>query len=264
MDNVLKIQVPNGHGHSDHEDSLTIKVIIDVEDLCLNNKPHPEHDPGEVIYYRVKIDKQYREFREHHLTGTQLLASIGLTPQTHKLFEIGQHGQRAIGPDELADFRKSGIERFKSVAKEAQDGNVTATEDSVAVTLRKQFELSDEDRLFLNQQGLPWEALLVGGAGWLLIHDFPLPAGYSESTTTMALLIPASYPSAEIDMMYFYPDVVRLDNRAINALSQQALDGKIYQRWSRHRPMGMWRPGIDNLETHFLAVLEWINKELTR
>ena len=161
MDKHFNIQVPGGHGSHENGSEITIKVIVDLEDMCLHGKPHPEHVPGEVIYYRFKVDKQHFERKEHHLTGSQLLALVGHTPQTHKLFEIG-HSQRVVGPDEVVDFRKPGIERFKSVAKEARDGNVAVALPSV--TTRRQFDLPLEDSLFLDKMGLPWEALLISGS----------------------------------------------------------------------------------------------------
>ena len=253
------------HGHPDHEGNITIKVVIDLEEHCLNGTPHPTPKAGEVVYYRFKMDKPHFEQKDPHITGSQLLALVGLSPQTHKVFELG-HGQRVIGPDETVDLRKLGVERFKSVPKEARDGQVAVAlvETEVEPALRQQFDLALEDQAFLDKQGLPWETLLLGSAGWLLIHNFPVPAGYTVATTTLALALPGSYPTAEIDMMYFAPGLVRRDGRGINALSPQPLDGKNYQRWSRHRPPGIWRPGIDNIETHVLAVGEWITEELSR
>jgi hypothetical protein len=77
-------------------------------------------------------------------------------------------------------------------------------------------------------------------------------------------MIPPSYPSTEFDMMYFCPALHRKDGQSIGALSQQSLDGKTFQRWSRHRNAGEWRSGIDNLETHVLSVQAWLIDELKK
>jgi Prokaryotic E2 family E len=44
------------------------------------------------------------------------------------------------------------------------------------MTLRRQFDLPEEDTKFLNDYGLPWETI-VDGSQWVLIHDFPAPPG---------------------------------------------------------------------------------------
>jgi hypothetical protein len=63
-------------------------------------------------------------------------------------------------------------------------------------------------------------------------------------------------------MVYFSPPLKRLDNQPIGALTNQPLEGKIFQRWSRHRtPLNPWRPGLDNLETHLLLVDYWMKRE---
>jgi hypothetical protein len=63
-------------------------------------------------------------------------------------------------------------------------------------------------------------------------------------------------------MFYLLPAVARPDGAAIPATSAQAIDGKTYQRWSRHRPSDQpWRPGIDNLETHFDLTRDAFDRE---
>jgi hypothetical protein len=65
-------------------------------------------------------------------------------------------------------------------------------------------------------------------------------------------------------MMYFYPELNRKDGQPIGRLNPQGLDGKNFQRWSRHRAAGMWRSGVDNLETHVLSVQSWLIDELQK
>ena len=46
---------------------------------------------------------------------------------------------------------------------------------------------------------------------------------------------------------------------------QQALDGKTFQRWSRHRPGDEpWRPGVDNLETHLVLTRDAFDDEFIK
>lgn len=131
--------------------------------------------------------------------------------------------------------------------------------------MRRQFLLPERDHEFLDARGLTWETVKDASAQWLLIHDFPVLAGYNCEKVIAALMITPGYPDAQIDMVYFYPPLVRTDGRAINTPADQPLNGKIYQRWSRHRTgQNPWRPGEDDVSTHLLLVEGWLEKELTR
>lgn len=131
--------------------------------------------------------------------------------------------------------------------------------------MRRQFLLPQQDREFIDARGFDWETVADIYGQWLLVHDFPVPPGYNAEKVIAALMIAPGYPDAQIDMVYFYPPLARADGRAINALAQQQLDGKIFQRWSRHRTaQNPWRPGEDNISTHLALVEGWLEKELTR
>ena len=131
--------------------------------------------------------------------------------------------------------------------------------------LRRQFALAPEDQAALDAYGLPWEAIM-DGSPWILIHDFPTPVGYSDRKVTAAIRIETGYPHAELNMVYFYPALTRIDGKPIGASEAvQALDGKNYQRWSRHRtPMNPWKPGRDSLETHIFLIEEWLDREFEK
>jgi hypothetical protein len=45
----------------------------------------------------------------------------------------------------------------------------------------------------------------------------------------------------------------------------QSLDGKSFQRWSRHRTAeNPWRIGRDNLGTHIILVEDWLAREFEK
>jgi len=99
----------------------------------------------------------------------------------------------------------------------------------------------------------------------VVVYEWPLPAGYDHASASVNVRIEPGYPDAQIDMAYFYPPINRVDGRPIANLAADMFDGKNWQRWSRHRtPANPWRPGIDNLATHFGLVEHWLHKELTR
>ncbi|MBL6446401.1 hypothetical protein JMN32_08785 [Fulvivirga sp. 29W222] len=128
--------------------------------------------------------------------------------------------------------------------------------------MRRQFVLPEEDIEFLDSSFENWETICEGLHKWLIIHDFPVSDGYNIKITKAAFRIDQGYPNTQIDMVYFYPALIRVDRKPIGALANQILDGKTYQRWSRHRTsQNPWRPGIDNLESHIFLVKNWMERE---
>lgn len=108
-------------GHPDYDGNVTIKVVIDLENHCLNGTPHPKHDPGEVVHYLVKVDDHKHETKKAHQTGHSLLALAGKTA-THFLLEQvrthhGQNEFELVAPDQEVNLAGFGIERFVTKPK---------------------------------------------------------------------------------------------------------------------------------------------------
>ena len=128
--------------------------------------------------------------------------------------------------------------------------------------MRRQFALPAEDMEWLNATGKPFELVTEGGALRVVIQDWPVPPGYNVTSVCANVRIEPGYPDAQIDMAYFFPALVLQSGRPIGALAADQFDGKTWQRWSRHRtPANPWRPGTDNLSTHFALILEWLERE---
>ncbi|HRG56107.1 MAG TPA: E2/UBC family protein, partial [Lacunisphaera sp.] len=71
---------------------------------------------------------------------------------------------------------------------------------------------------------------------------------------------PPSYPTAGLDMAYFYPTLARADGKAIGqAQCMQSIDGKQWQRWSRHYT---WLPGVHSVSTHIVLIHRWLEAAL--
>lgn len=130
---------------------------------------------------------------------------------------------------------------------------------------RRQFPLPAEDMKFLDDYGLPWETI-AEGSQWVLIHQFPLPQGYNHSSATAAVRLETGYPKSPLDMVYFFPSLARVDQKPILATqATQAIDGKNFQRWSRHRTSeNPWRIGLDNLGTHVILIEDWLDREFKK
>ena len=134
------------------------------------------------------------------------------------------------------------------------------------MTLRHDFSLRSEDKTCLDELGVSWETI-VDGSMWILIHNFPTRhPGYNHETVTAAILLETGYPDTALDMVYFHPPLARIDGKAINTTDfTQHIDGKAYQRWSRHRAGdNPWIPGEDNLSTHLMMIEDWLEMEFEK
>lgn len=131
--------------------------------------------------------------------------------------------------------------------------------------MKRQFQLPEQDVVYLEDLGLPWEAVNDGGMQWVIIHNYPVPHGYNVTDVSVAVKIETGYPRAQLDMAYFFPALSRLDGNGINAITVQMIDGKQYQRWSRHRTgQNPWRDDVDDLSTHLALVSYWFEQEFLK
>lgn len=126
--------------------------------------------------------------------------------------------------------------------------------------MRRHFALPEDDQDFIESLGRPWETIRDLGGQWLLIHDFPLPPGFNCNAASVAIAIPAGFPTAALDMAYFLPFLSRLDRVPIKQIQvTQMINQHPWQRWSRHYA---WRPGIDCLATHVAHIENWLKHAL--
>lgn len=131
---------------------------------------------------------------------------------------------------------------------------------------RRQVQLPKADELFLNGLNCRWETIVDGGMNWVLLHERLLPTGFVQKLVDIAINLTPGYPPATLDMAYFFPALSRTDGRPIpRSDSFQAIDGKSWQRWSRHRTAeNPWVPGEDDLASHYCYVQSWLHDEPRR
>lgn len=127
--------------------------------------------------------------------------------------------------------------------------------------MRRDFHLPEDDVAHLNARGCKWETISDGGVNWLLIYEHRMPLGYNVENAVVGIRIEGGYPPGKLDMAYFFPALARADGKEILALTNQSIDGKVFQRWSRHYD---WRVGEDDLATHLVHVDHWLNEELKK
>ncbi|MGD9950455.1 MAG: E2/UBC family protein [Desulfobulbus sp.] len=131
--------------------------------------------------------------------------------------------------------------------------------------LRKDFPLPEEDTEYLETTGMLWETVAENKIKRVIVRAFPVSEGYSLNVVDLNVRIEATYPDTQIDMVYFFPPLVRIDGKPIAAIANDNFDGKSWQRWSRHRTnKNPWRPGFDNLASHLALVSEWLRMEIRK
>lgn len=226
--------------------------IIDLEAYSKEGKPVPKEKR-----YRIKIDREVFVVEKECMTGRELLVLAGKNPPEKYQLNLKLRGGKVepIGLDEKVCFTKPGIEKFMTLPLDQTEGQGP----------RRQFELLDEDVEFLQSLGLLWETLSESTGMWILIYEYPVCHGYGCQKVTVAVKVEPGYPRTQLDMAYFFPALTRKDGQPIGATSAQPIDGKSFQRWSRHRTgQNPWREGIDNLGTHLGLVNHWFSQEFEK
>lgn len=234
-----------------------ILEIVEIEEYVREGKPVPK-----AHKYRYRVNKQHFETEKEEISREEILKSAGLTPvDDYRLRKKRRHGPpEEVKPHEIIHLREHGVERFIAQHKHVQDGRHG----------RLEFELGEEDLAFLGALGLKWETLKVpkpDGTGfrlWLVIYQLPIPVGFNVRLANVAIEIAPGYPTAQLDMAYFNPPLALQSGRQIaNINAVEKFDGVDWQRWSRHRMGGAtWKPGVDNLESHFAYMQDWLSREL--
>ena len=224
---------------------------LEIVEIELHCKEHPGERPPRAKKYRIRVDNQKIEMTNPEPTGREILEAAGKNPPEKFLLNQKVCGQmKAVGLDEKVDLRAPGVERFVTLPKDQTEGRSAA---------RRIFALPEEDTELLNAGGYDWETVESNGR-WLLIHEFPLPPGFTFPSTSVAVQIPSGYPSAALDMVYCYPAIVRVDGRVIPATQAvQSIDDKPWQRWSRHYTQtNPWKIGEYNVVTHLNLARTWV------
>lgn len=231
---------------------------IEDTDLVDLNHPGTEKFYSRARAWKLKIRQNIYEFTAPCITARQALEAAGFDlKKGWDLVLVSASGRREIKIDDKIDLSEPGIEKLRvkpSIVKngESQPGP------------RREFSLLERDEDFLNKLGLNWRTLVDGGKRWLIIDGYELPKGLSASSITLALEIPAKYPSTQIDMFYCSPSLTLADGKGIPKTDvTKSIEGVTFQRWSRHRNGdSVWQPESDCVETHLELVEECIGREV--
>lgn len=227
---------------------------VDVEELVKQGKKVPK-----AKRYKIRIDREKFVVHQPVVTGPELLALVGKSPDKWRIHQKLRGGQMdEVKPGEKVDLREKGVERFVTMELAQTDGEGAAQE---APPARRAFDLPEEDSDFLNSLGLFWETVKDGEVRWLLVRDFPIPSGFNVARAMLAVKIEGGYPPSKLDMAYFKPALSKSNGGGIPNLTTLSINGEQFQQWSRHYE---WREGIDTLTIHYRRIEQWLLDELKR
>lgn len=219
------------------------------ECFCQGSEPY-------ITYkYLIKVNRDKFEVEQEKITGKEIILLIGKNPETHRVRMFTSKGKVIIKNDEEVDLTSCGVERFVVEPLDCTEGFTISTPLE---------QLLDEDVLYLSSFSKV-DYLKNGKSSWLIFRSISIPDGYNVSKADAAILIPSTYPVGGLDMIYFYPPLSRADGESIGALTNQVIEGKNYQRWSRHRTANnKWNPEIDNIESHVDLMLNCLIEEFKK
>lgn len=149
------------------------------------------------------------------------------------------------------DLSRPGIERLDLIPDPVNDGEASPA-------ARRDFRLLDRDEEFLDDCEFLWETITgEDGQRWLMLRNYGLPEGYNHSEADMAVLVPPTYPRAQLYGFFCYPSLKLADGNAISATNdgQEKIEGRDFQHWSRQLGGEVnWNPEKDGVSTHVLLI----------
>ncbi len=112
-------------------------------------------------------------------------------------------------------------------------------------------KLPEADREYLDRGGYSYRVFEEGGLLNVELLHFPLPAGLNAPSASVLFRLSPSYPDTPPDMWWIIPHLTPVNGGVIPATELiETIDGRNWQRWSRHLDQTSWRSGIDGLESY--------------
>lgn len=211
------------------------------------------------LVWRLNVQGVVIEVSTPTITVRQAMTEAGFDTRQewHIYFKIAGQPKREVTLDFVVDLTAPGIEKIRLTPKNVNNGEGSRPP-------RRDFALLEVDDRYLDSLKLRWETVIDQGRRWLLIEQYAVPSGYTVANVTLALEIPPSYPSAQIDMFYSDPPLALQSGRPIECTHIAAsIRGQAFNGWSRHRgPGSEWRPATDNVVTHLALVESALAKEI--
>lgn len=218
---------------------------------------HEHHHHGEHHHHEWKLNVQgvMTEWLHPEVKVRDAIKKAGFNPDTPWIIVLKVAGEprKEVDLSYVIDLRHKGIEKLRLTPKQINNGEMRAS-------ARLDFALLAQDEEHMRLLGLRWETVADGGRRWLIIRNYPLPPGYNAPVADIAIEVPVSYPTAQLDMFYCHPALALQSGRPIpQTQHSEAVLGVAFQRWSRHR---QWDAARDTLATHLALVDESLCREV--
>src|SRR5690606_38900334 len=116
------------------------------------------------------------------ITVRHAIKDAGFDPSKNWIIvlRVRERPKQEVGLDYVIDLRMPGIEKLRLTPREVNNGEAVAKP-------RRDFALLDADERYLSGLSLWWETVIDQKRRWLLIHDYPVPAGFTTDRTLLAL-----------------------------------------------------------------------------
>jgi hypothetical protein len=241
-----------------------VERILGAHDFVDLDRPGIEQFMTRTRHWTLNVQGVRLTVPHPIIVVRQAITDAGFDATKPWIIVLRVHGEpkREVGLDDVIDLRTPGIEKLRLTPREVNNG------EGATATLRM-FALLPADMLFLDNLEWRWETRIEStqdgkGRRWLLIHDYPLPNGFTVESTLLALEIPLTYPGAQIDMFYTYPALALTTGQPIPSTQVSAvIGGNNFNGWSRHRGSASeWDPQTDNVITHLALVESAMLKEI--
>jgi Prokaryotic E2 family E/Multiubiquitin len=233
--------------------------LISEHDLVDLDAPGVEAFYTRTITWKLNVQGVVIEVPTPTIMVRDALMQAGFNPDQGWLIflKIVNQAKRPVQLTDVIDLRTPGIERLRLTPDAVNNGEAP-------LALCHDFALLDVDEYHLNRLGLRWETIIDANRRFLLIHNYPLPVGYSADRTLLALEIPPTYPGAQIYGFYADPPLGLSSQRPIDSTQLRAnILGREFHGWSRNRgPALPWNSAIDNVMTHLMMVDAALAKEV--
>lgn len=226
--------------------------VIDKHDLVDLDGTQIESFKTRKRSWKLNVQGVVLVVHEPTIEVRRAITEAGFDTTKNWIIILRVQGQpkKEVTLDYVVDMRTPGVEKLRLTPREVNNGEAVPKPN-------RMFALLDIDACFLDGLGLLWEMVIDGKRRWLLVHDYPIPIGYTAHRTLLALEVPRTYPQAQIDMFYTHPPLALRSGRAIDRTQVSAtILGVTFNGWSRHRGANSkWDPTTDNVSTH-LALVE--------
>jgi Prokaryotic E2 family E/Multiubiquitin len=232
--------------------------LIEAHDLVDLDAPGVESFVSRKLVWKLNVQGVILDVAAPSIVVRDALRDAGFNPDQgwHIFLKVAGQPKRPVELTDTIDLTTPGIEKLRLTPKEVNNGEAPPAP-------RHEFDLLEDDDRHLGALGLRWETVVDAERRWLLIHDYPVPAGYTVKRTLLALEVPPTYPGAQIYGFYAFLPLALASGQAIPSTQMRGtIHGQEFHGWSRNRGSTPWNPTLDNVATQLALVDAALAKEV--